>query len=109
MTAPVEMEMAGGEKGLKMASMAFLYQSGKIGTAGPAGDELVVRDIPASRVLTYTWQGKDSKANIAKAKKALETVLRERKISDKPFRLFGYNGPGTPSGKRTWELQALLK
>ncbi len=109
MTAPVEMEMDSGEQGLEMSTMAFLYQSGKVGVIGPAGNQLEVRDVPAAKVLTYTWQGEDSKANIAKAKEALETALGEKKSGEKTFRLLGYNGPGTPSAKRTWELQALLK
>lgn len=109
MTSPVEMAMDGGEQGLEMSTMAFLYQSGKVGATGPAGDQLEVRDVSPAKVLSYTWQGEDSKANIAKAKEALETTLAERKSGAKSFRLLGYNGPGTPSPKRTWELQALLK
>jgi len=106
MTAPVEMGLDGENN---QASMAFLYQNGDVGTAGQDGKNVEVRDVPASTALSYTWQGADSKDNIAKAKAALEAELGQRKIEAKGFRLLGYNGPGTPRSKRTWELQALLK
>lgn len=109
MTAPVEMAMDSAGENLEMSSMAFLYQSPDVGTAGPDGDKVEVRDVPAAKVLSYTWQGDDSQANLAKAKQALEAALAERKLSAKHYRLLGYNGPGTPRLKRTWELQALLK
>ena len=109
MTAPVEMAMDGKDGGLEMSTMGFLYQSGKVGTAGPADGALEVRDVPAEKVLSYTWQGEDSKANIGKARESLDAALAARKITAGSFRLLGYNGPGTPLLKRTWELQALLK
>lgn len=65
-------------------------------------------DVPAARVLSYAWQGSDSKKNVATARSALEAELEERGIEDAEFRILGYNGPGTPRAKRTWELQALL-
>ena len=106
MTAPVEMKIEGEE--FRQSSMAFLYQNGKVGSAGPAGPRVEVRDLPSASALSYTWQGSDSKENIGKAKDALDTALAERKARPKGFRLLGYNGPGTPRAKRTWELQALL-
>ncbi len=109
MTSPVEMAMDGSDTGLEMATMGFLYQSEKVGATGPAGDQLEVRDVTAAKVLSYTWQGVDSKTNIAKAKESLEVELANKKLAAKSFRLLGYNGPGTPREKRTWELQALLK
>ena len=109
MTAPVEMGMEGADGRLEQSSMAFLYQNGKVGTAGPDGAKVEVRDVPATITLSYTWQGNDSKENISKAKTALEAALEEKKTEAKSFRLLGYNGPGTPRAKRTWELQALLK
>jgi hypothetical protein len=108
MTAPVEMGMEGEDGKLQQASMAFLYQNGKVGTTGPDGAKVEVRDVPATTTLSYTWQGNDSKENIAKAKTALEAALVEKKVEAKGFRMLGYNGPGTPRAKRTWELQALL-
>jgi hypothetical protein len=108
MTAPVEMAMDDEDGALERSSMAFLYQNTEVGAAGPDGERVEVRDVPAAKVLSYTWQGTDSKANIAKAKQALEAALAARKLEAKHFRLLGYNGPGTPRAKRTWELQALL-
>jgi hypothetical protein len=109
MTAPVEMAMDSSGDNLEMSSMGFLYQNSKVGAAGPDGEKVEVRDVPAAKVLSYTWQGDDSKTNITKAKGALEAALQERKLTAKHYRLLGYNGPGTPRSKRTWELQALLK
>lgn len=105
MTAPVEMGIDGENK---QTSMAFLYQNGKVGTAGPDGTKVEVRDVPATTTLSYTWQGNDSKENISKAKAELEAELKQREEEAKGFRLLGYNGPGTPRAERTWELQALL-
>jgi hypothetical protein len=109
MTAPVEMAMNEGENGLMKAEMAFLYQDQTVGKPGTAGTEIEVRDVPSAKVLSYTWQGKDSKANIATAREALQASLAQRKLTSTGFRLLGYNGPGTPEDKKTWELQALLK
>jgi hypothetical protein len=110
MTAPVEMAVEAGEDGdVRRNSMAFLYQHGGVGTPGKNGPGVEVRDVPAASTLSYTWQGTDSKENIAKAKTALEAALEERKMTATGFRLLGYNGPGTPRAKATWELQALLK
>ena len=106
MTAPVEMAL---DDGNRQTAMAFLYQNGKVGSAGPEGAKVEVRDVPATTTLSYTWQGTDSKENVAKARTALETALAERKKEAKGFRLLGYNGPGTPRTRRTWELQALLE
>ncbi len=109
MTAPVEMPMAEDGGKLKQDGMAFLYQNGKVGEKGPDGSKVEVRDVPASKVLSYTWQGDDSKENVSKARTELETELSSRKKESKTFRMLGYNGPGTPRAERTWELQAVLK
>lgn len=109
MTAPVEMTMAEADGKLRQDGMAFLYQNGKVGEKGPDGSKVEVRDVPASTVLSYTWMGDDSKGNVAKARTALEADLEKRDKEATSFRLLGYNGPGTPRAKRTWELQAVLK
>lgn len=110
MTAPVEMAVEAEEDGdMRRNSMAFLYQNGRVGAPGKDGPSVEVRDVPSTRTLSYTWQGPDSKENITKAKTALEAALAERKADATGFRLLGYNGPGTPRAKATWELQALLK
>jgi len=108
MTAPVELTMKKSAGRIEMESMGFLYRNDKVGALGADGQRVEVRDVPATQVLSYTWQGPDSSANIAIAKAAIEAALVERKLGDKPFRLLGYNGPGTPRDKRTWELQAVL-
>jgi hypothetical protein len=110
MTAPVEIAMAEGDgQNLRQTSLAFLYQDTGVGKTGADGAKIEVRDVPAMKTLSYTWQGDRNEANIAKAKAALEAVLKDRKIEAKGFRLLGYNGPGIPEIKRTWELQALLR
>lgn len=109
MTAPVEMVMADEGGKLQQDGMAFLYQNGKVGEKGPDGSKVEVRDVAAANVLSYTWQGDDSKENVSKARTELESALGIRKKESKTFRLLGYNGPGTPRLKRTWELQAVLK
>ncbi len=68
-----------------------------------------MRDVEATKALSYAWNGSDSKARVATARKALETALEERKLEANSFRLLGYNGPGTPREQRTWELQALIE
>ena len=109
MTAPVEISMAEGDgQNLRQTSLAFLYQDTAVGKTGADGANVEVRDVPAMKTLSYTWQGDRNEANIAKAKFALEAALKDRKIEAKGFRLLGYNGPGIPEIKRTWELQALL-
>ena len=110
MTAPVEISMAEGDgQNLRQTSLAFLYQDTAVGKTGADGANVEVRDVPAMETLSYTWQGDRNEANIAKAKAALEAALKDRKIEAKEFRLLGYNGPGIPETKRTWELQALLR
>ena len=109
MTAPVEISMAeGDDQNLRQTSLAFLYQDTAVGKTGADGANVEVRDVPAMKTLSYTWQGAENEANVAKAKSALDAALKDRKIEAKGFRLLGYNGPGIPELKRTWELQALL-
>ncbi len=109
MTAPVEMAMADEDRVLRRANMGFLYQNTGVGQTGPDGSAVEVKDVPAGKVVNYAWQGPDSKANLDTARAALDAKLAKRGIQDARFRLLGYNGPGTPRAKATWELQALLK
>jgi len=109
MTAPVEMAMSEDEDGsMSMSSMAFLYQNAEVGKTGADGPRVEVRDVPAARVLSYAWQGRDSAENIARAREALDKDLATRKLRASGYRLLGYNGPSTPRDKATWELQALI-
>lgn len=109
MTAPVEMDMEKKGDEMKRATMAFLYQDTNVGAPGADGEKIQVQDIEPEKVLSYTWMGDDNDANINKAKTSLEAALKEKKITAKSYRLLGYNGPGTPRKKRTWELQAIIE
>ena len=109
MTAPVEITMHADDDGLGQQGMAFLYQNGEVGTSGPDGPRVEVRDVPAARALSYAWQGPDSPPNVALAREALDAELGRRNLKATGFRMLGYNGPGTPRDRRTWELQALLE
>ena len=110
MTAPVEMGMKNVEgKGLQKYSMAFLYQDQEVGKLGADGAKIEVKDMPAIKTLCYTWKGKDSKANIEKARVALMKELKTRKLEHSSMRLLGYNGPSVPEKDKTWELQLVLK
>lgn len=108
MTAPVEMAVETKGDDLKKATMGFLYQNTDVGATGADGKKIEVKDIGKSKVLSYTWMGDDSDAEMGKAKKALDSALEEKKVKAESFRLLGYNGPGTPKKKRTYELQAVL-
>ncbi|MFU8892549.1 MAG: heme-binding protein [Luteolibacter sp.] len=110
MTAPVEMTVEPDEGGgMRRNSMAFLYQNTTVGAVGDDGARVEIRDIPATRTLSYAWMGPDSDKNLEMAKQALEAALAERKLAVKSYRLLGYNGPRTPSARKTWELVALLE
>lgn len=108
MTSPVEMDVEKKEGKMDKTGMAFLYQDTEVGQVGADGKNIEVRDVPAQKVLSYAWMGRDSKSNITTARKALEASLEEKKLKADSFRLFGYNGPGVPDDKKTWELQAIL-
>lgn len=109
MTAPVEMAIDPTDAGMRRASMAFLYQNTNVGTPGKDGDAVEIRDVPATQALSYAWQGPDSQRNLTTAKNAIEAKLAEKNLKATHFRLLGYNGPRTPSARKTWELQALLE
>jgi hypothetical protein len=108
MTAPVEMKMVNKGEKMEKVDMAFLYQSTDVGTIGSDGKKVEVKDVETSQVLSYTWMGADSKAKVNEAKGALDTELKKRGLVAQSFRMLGYNGPGTPRSKHTYELQAIL-
>ena len=91
-------------KDLSMQSMAFLYQGQDVGKAGADGAKIEVKDVPAAKALSYAWQGDDTKANIKKAKDALTAELEKRKLEYSSMRLLGYNGPGVPKDKKTYQM-----
>jgi len=108
MTAPVEMKMEEKKKTMEKVNMAFLYQNTEVGKIGADGKKIEVKDIATSKALSYTWMGPDSKAQIKKAKTALDAALKKKGVTASSFRMLGYNGPSTPKKNRTYELQALL-
>lgn len=108
MTAPVEMKMEEKDGDMEKVNMAFLYQNTEVGKTGDDGKKVKVKDIGKSKALSYAWMGNDSRDQIKQARKALEKSLKERGLKAESFRLLGYNGPGTPRKKRTYELQAIL-
>jgi hypothetical protein len=111
MTSPVEMTMATNHQGgsMEMEQMAFLYLSQKVGSTGPDGENVVVRDVPAYKALSYTWQGTRNDKSIAKARAAIDAALKAENKSVSHYRILGYNSPFIPSSKQTHELQAILK
>jgi len=108
MTSPVEMDMKKKDDSLNMEAMGFLYQSTEVGKIGKDGKSVEVRDIPAMQTLSYTWQGKNNSKNLKMAKSALEVELKKRGVQSNDFRVLGYNGPGVPNDKKTWEMLAVL-
>ena len=108
MTSPVEMEMKEGENSMSMKSMAFMYQNTEVGKIGKDGEKIEVRDVPAMKTLSYTWQGSNSSKNRTIAKKALDAELLKRGLESTDYRILGYNGPGVPSSKKTWEMLIVL-
>jgi hypothetical protein len=108
MTSPVEMEMEENKKNLKMKSMGFMYQNIEVGQTGKDGQKVEVRDVPAMKTLSYTWQGRNSSKNREVAKKALDAELVKRGIEGEDYRILGYNGPGVANSKKTWEMLVIL-
>ena len=109
MTAPVEMTLDPADsKKAKMEKMAFLYQSPDVGSTGPDGTQVEVRDIPAREALSYAWQGGRDAATTARARKAIDDELARLNLKASGYRLLGYNSPFVPRSRQTHELQALL-
>ena len=111
MTAPVELGMGPrGGKGQKlgMNSMGFLYQHDEVGNQGMDGSKVEVRDMPAMRALSYTWQGRKDGGSLRKAKMALDAALKQKGWKSADYRVLGYNGPRTPDEKKTWEMLLVL-
>ena len=108
MTSPVEMEMEENNENLKMKSMGFMYQNTDVGKTGKDGEKVEVRDVPAMKTLCYTWQGKNSSKNRKIAKDALDAELKKLGLAGEDYRILGYNSPGVPNAKKTWEMLVKL-
>lgn len=111
MTSPVEMGMQqkgdGGEK-LGLKSMGFLYQDDEVGKLGNEGNKIEVRNVPKMQALSYTWQGDRNKVTMKQAKAAIDKVSRDKGLKSGDYRVMGYNGPGVPDAKKTWEMLLVL-
>ena len=108
MTSPVEMAMEKKGEKLSMKSMGFLYQHTGVGEIGQDGNRVEVRDVPAMKTLSYTWQGRRNGASLKKAKAAIDAELTKRGLEGEDYRLMGYNGPSVPEDKKTWEMIVVL-
>jgi hypothetical protein len=110
MTAPVQMDYSGSNDSREVASMAFLYGSRKIGTAGQdsADDSVEVVDHPKQDVVSIGIRGRMNPESIRRGHRALESWL-ERHESDfrecGPLRRMGYNSPFIPAERAFFELQ----
>ena len=43
-----------------------------------------------------------------KAKAAIDKVSRDKGLKSADYRVMGYNGPGVPDAKKTWEMLLVL-
>ena len=108
MTSPVEMGMEKNGDKLSMQSMGFLYQNQGVGMIGKDTGKVEVRDVPAMKTLSYTWQGRKTSAVLKTAREAIDAELKKRGVQSDDYRVMGYNGPGVPQEKKTWEMVVVL-
>ena len=110
MTAPVEMELAGGDDAAdRMESMAFLYGSSAIGTVGPdpADPDVIVADVPETTVVSLGVRGSYREERFAGFRSRLEAWLGEHPewIAVGPARTLAYNSPFVPGLLKYAEVQ----
>lgn len=110
MTAPVQMDYSGNDDSFKVASMAFLYGSRKIGTAGQdsADDSVEVVDHPKQDVVSIGIRGRMTSESIRRGHHALQSWLELHKSKFRecgPLRRMGYNSPFIPADRAFFELQ----
>jgi hypothetical protein len=111
MTAPVEMTYKAGEQQeLNAESMAFLYQSTKLGKTGEDGNVQVI-DVPAMTVVSVGVRGSYNKADMAEAVKQIDAWLADHKEYERAGdpRYMGYNSPMVMPIKRYGEVQIPVK
>ena len=107
MTSPVEMEIESKGTSLKMKKMGFLYQNKKV-QASSIHKKVYEVEVPAQKLISYTWQGCDCEKKQKHAKKELKTYAQVSGIKLSNFRLLGYNSPSIPDDQQTWEMQASI-
>jgi uncharacterized surface protein with fasciclin (FAS1) repeats len=102
MTAPVEMTMDGD---LRMADMAFLYETPTQGAAGRQGD-VDVLDLDRQTVLSIALRGRRSAELLALAQDLLESErAAQGRPAAGPLRVLGYNSPMVPAERQLFEVQ----
>jgi hypothetical protein len=115
MTAPVEMtlEPAGEDAqgrervaGYEVSEMMFMYARPDMGELGEDGD-VVVQDIPAMKVLSLGWFGRQGGEKAKAATEKLQVALADRQDLKPvgPMRLMGYNSPMVPPERQYFEVQ----
>ncbi|MBN1911444.1 MAG: heme-binding protein [Pirellulales bacterium] len=108
MTAPVEMDYRLPDEGqARQESMAFLYASPDLGTAGANGSVRVV-DVSPQLVASIGVRGETTPEKIAAAqKRILEWLQNDAKgyKADGGTRVMGYNSPFIPQERKYFEVQ----
>ena len=110
MTTPVQMDYTGSTETAKVASMAFLYGSLRIGTSGSAAVEngVEIVDIPEQEVVCIGVRGQMKGNAIEAAHQALLKWLASHNSEFRasgPLRRMGYNSPFVPSDRAFFEVQ----
>ena len=106
MTAPVEMTFDQENERPQEVAMAFLYESLDQGATGP-GRGVEVVDVPAQDVVSIGLRGRIGNDRIAAAAALLESWLDARPDLEPAgaLRVFGYNSPMVPAGRKLSEVQ----
>ncbi len=100
MTAPVVMPT----DGARARSMRFVYPRADTGPA-PTAQGIRIVDVAPQRVLRITRRGSAAKDDLGPLAERLRTAATERglRATGEPW-LCGYNSPGVPRDRQTWEL-----
>lgn len=109
MTAPVEMPMSEGARGLREAGMAFLYPDMQTGTPGETDNGAVqVVDVAPATVVSIGIRGKSTDARVKAAYDRLTAWLDahagEWERAGSP-RVMGWNSPSVPDRLSYTEVQ----
>jgi hypothetical protein len=110
MTTPVQVDYAKDGDGRRMATMAFLYGSPKLGETGVNGKVEVV-DVAPMTVLTIGARGYDTKGRINDLRQRIDAWLKQnpkwQPVGE--ARTMIYNGPSTGAAQRYFEVQQPVK
>jgi len=112
MTAPVEMTESAAGAGQHATTMAFLYASPEIGTAGPdpADTGVIVEDVPAATVVSIGVRGSYTDRTFDRGRDRLRDWLADHPewIAAGPARTLAYNSPFVPGMLKYAEVQIPL-